>query len=118
LILGANLTRIDPSLESLLTNREVLAVDQQSTGSHQVVATPETVIWKAHLEGNREALAVFNLTDATATVEYPWNTLGLEHPDYAVRDLWQRKDLGSQKSLRLTLPAHGSALLLVRTSGS
>jgi alpha-galactosidase len=114
LILGANLTRIDGATEALLTNREALAVDQHSTGNHAVVQTPDTVVWRAKLDGGGEAVAVFNLTGKTATVTYPWTALGLERSSYRVRDLWERKDQGSQVGLSVQLGPHASALFAVR----
>lgn len=118
LILGANLTRMDAATESLLTNPEVLAVDQHTTDNHPVQelsGDASIVIWTAR-EGNDRIVAVFNRTDAPATVaSRPWKTLGsqlaLDKSSYRVRDLWLRKDLGPKSALSVTLPAHGCALL-------
>ena len=110
LILGANLTRLDPATTSLLTNREVLAVDQHSTGNHPVVATPQTAVWTAHLNEGDEVVAVVNLSDAKQTLTYPWNTLGLKKAAYQVRDLWEKKDHGRQPALSVTLAPHATAL--------
>jgi alpha-galactosidase len=121
LILGANLTRMDAATESLLTNPEVLAVDQRTTGNHPLLevgsnGAPQTgniVIWTAH-EGNDIILAFFNRTDANSIVKVdPWNKLGgeFDKSTYHVRDLWQRKDLGPHSSLSVSIPPHGSVLL-------
>ncbi|MGB7191321.1 MAG: glycoside hydrolase family 27 protein, partial [Acidobacteriaceae bacterium] len=117
LILGANLTRMDSATESLLTNSEVLAVDQRTTGNHAVEeagSSGNIVFWIAQ-EGSDPILAVFNRTDGPARVALPpWKKLGdqfnLNQSSYRVRDLWQRKDLGPRRSLSVTLPPHGSAL--------
>ena len=110
LILGSNLLKLDAPTEALLTNREVLAVDQHSTGNHQLLATPDTVIWSARLGGGRQVIAVFNLSGAEATVKYPWKKLGLKRSGYQVHDLWQQKNLGSSPSLSVTLAPHASAI--------
>jgi alpha-galactosidase len=121
LILGANLTRMDAATESLLTNPEVLAVDQQTTGNHPLlevgangtIQTGNIVIWTAH-EGSSIILAFFNRTDADSIVKVsPWSKLGDEFnkSSYHVRDLWQRKDLGVHSSLSVSIPPHGSVLL-------
>lgn len=118
LILGANLTCMDAATESLLTNPEVLAVDQHTTENHPIMETTgksSIVIWTAR-EGADSIVAVFNRTDAPATIaSRPWKTLGsqfgLDKTRYRVRDLWQRKDLGPQSSLSVTLPPHGATLL-------
>lgn len=122
LFLGANLTRMDPATEALLTNPEVLAVDQHTTGNHAIQQTGQTsnphandiVLWTAR-EGDDAIVAVFNRTDRTARVNMPpWAKLGsqfgLSQHSYMVRDLWLRKNLGRRASLSVTLPAHGSAL--------
>jgi alpha-galactosidase len=122
LILGANLTRMNAATESLLTNPEVLAVDQRTTDNHPIVevgakpgaADNNIAIWTAQ-EGADPIIAVFNRSDAPATIATTsWNKLGnqfgLDKPTYRVRDLWQRKDLGPQSSLLVTLPPHGAAL--------
>ena len=120
LMLGANLTRLNAATEELLTNPEVLAVDQRSTENHPIETAENSVvvIWTAR-EGSDIILAVFNRSDAPATIaSQPWNRLGsqfsLDKTRYRVRDLWQRKYLGAQSSLSATLPPHGSALLSLR----
>lgn len=110
LVLGANLTRMDAATESLLTNREVLAVDQHSSGNHAVLQTPETAIWRARLGNGHEVLAVMNLSDAPSTVSYPWSKLELKGESYRVRDLWRKTELGKQTALQVNLAAHASAL--------
>lgn len=116
LILGANLTRMDAATQSLLTNPEVLAVDQHTTGNHAIREGDDSniVFWVAH-EGPSPILAVFNRGDAPASVKLPaWKKLGdqfgLNKSSYQVRDLWLRKDLGRRTSLSVTLPPHGAAL--------
>jgi alpha-galactosidase len=117
LVLGANLTRMDSATESLLTNPEVLAVDQRTTGNHaieQAGSSGNIVFWIAQ-EGSDPILAIFNRTDRPARVALPpWKKLGdqfnLNQSSYRVRDLWQRKDLGPRRSLSVTLPPHGAAI--------
>jgi len=120
LILGANLTRMDAATESLLTNPEVLAVDQHTTGNRPVIEigpggaqqTGNIVIWTAH-EGPDTILAFFNRTGAYSIVKVSrWSKLDaqLDKSGYRVRDLWLRKDLGRKSSIAVSLPAHGCAL--------
>ncbi len=120
LILGANLTRMDPATEALLTNPEVLAVDQHTTDNHPVIEiggngatqTGNIVIWTAR-EGPDIIVAFFNRTDAYSIVKVSaWSKLDSRYdkPSYHVRDLWLRKDLGAESSISVSLPAHGSAL--------
>ncbi len=116
LILGANLTRMDAATESLLTNPEVLAVDQHTTENHPIdtAGNGDIVIWTAR-DGADHIVAVFNRSNASASVDTSsWKKLGsqfgLEKSTYQVRDLWKRKTLGPQSSLSVTLPPHGAVL--------
>ncbi|WP_446742722.1 glycoside hydrolase family 27 protein [Silvibacterium acidisoli] len=113
LILGANLTKLNPAMTKMLTNPEVIAVNQHSSANHPVVEETDTVIWVAR-EGGDQILAVFNLSDAPASIAYPWSKAGLTGRTYRVRDLWERKETGTSASLKINLPAHGAALLRLR----
>jgi alpha-galactosidase len=111
LMVGGDLPRADAWTTALLTNPEVIAVDQHSTGNHPAVTTDKTVVWVAQLAaGGSHSLAVFNLTESSQKVRYDWKDLGFTSAKYELRDLWERKDLGSADSLTVTLPPHGSVL--------
>jgi alpha-galactosidase len=113
LILGTNLTLMDEQIQAMVTNPEVIAVDQRSTENRPVIETANTVIWTASLDGSH-LVAVFNVSDFPATITESWKDLGLDRSSYRVRDLWQREELGTQTSLRLSAPPHGSFLLELR----
>jgi len=111
LMMGGNLTQNDAWTTSLLTNPEVIAVDQHSTGSHQVAATDRAVVWVAQREaGDGYYVAVFNMTNSAEIVGYTWGELGLTASQYKMRDLWQHQDLDPADSVTFTLPPHGAAL--------
>jgi len=115
LIMGGNLTRADSWTESLLTNEEVIAVSQHSEGGHPVVNDGKKAVWIAKPESGRGAyVALFNLDDAPQTIEYPLQSLGLEGASYKVRDLWERKDVGTADRLKAALQPHAAALYRVR----
>lgn len=114
LIMGGNLTHSDEWTTSLLTNDEVLAVNQHSTGNRPLVTTDSTVIWTAQAQnGHAHYLAVFNRGDKAKKVEYDWNEFGWKKGPRQLRDLWDHKDLGSQNSLSTTLQPHASVLYRV-----
>jgi alpha-galactosidase len=114
LIMGGSLTHSDEWTTALLTNDEVLAVDQHSTGNRPLVTTDSTVIWTAQTQqGNAHYLAVFNRGDKAKKVEYDWNEFGWKKGARQIRDLWDHKDLGSQNSLSVTLQPHASVLYRV-----
>jgi len=111
LIIGANLTLCDEWTESLLTNPEVIAVDQHSTGNHAVLTTDKAAAWVAR-PAEREGyyLAIFNLDGAPQEFHYSWKEVELPDGKYRLRDVWERKDLGLAESLTITLHAHASIL--------
>lgn len=111
LMVGGDLPKADAWTTSLLTNPEVIAVDQHSTGNHPVITTDKMVAWVANsAKADEHYLAIFNLGEAIHNIRYSWKDLGFPAGKYRVRDLWERKDLGSADSVSVALPPHGSVL--------
>jgi alpha-galactosidase len=111
LIMGGNLLLADAWTTSLLSNPEVIAVDQHSRDNHPVITTNDVVIWTARPESSKDSyVAAFNISETTQTVHYAWSDLGLTAPSYKLRDLWKRADVGSAASLEITLPPHASVI--------
>lgn len=111
LILGGHLPKNDAFTLSLLTNDEVLAVNQKSTNNKQVYNREDHVVWMGDVPGSKDKyVALFNATDKAGRVSVSLKDLGLEGT-LKVRDLWARKDLGEVTGeLSQELPAHGSGL--------
>jgi hypothetical protein len=111
LMIGANLTRSDAWTTSLLTNPEVIEVDQNSKENRPVISTASTVVWTASPNsGDNRYLAIFNLEDQEQKATYAWKDFDLPEARYKLRDLWERKDLGTANSLSVTLAPHGCIL--------
>ena len=111
LMIGGELPKADAWTVSLLTNPEVLAVDQHSSESHPVIATGTAVVWLAESSSHDGYyIAAFNRGESSLNVRYSWKELGLKDSEYLRRDLWERKDLPSAKSFDVNLPAHASVL--------
>ncbi len=111
LIMGGDLLSVDKWTESLLSNPEVIAVDQHSAGNHAVLTTDKTAVWLAQPENEHGYyLAVFNIGDNEQTVHYEWKDLGLTGSSYGLRDLWKRKNAGTAQSLTIKLRPHASVL--------
>jgi len=118
LIFGGDLPKTDEFTLSLLTNDEVLAVDQHSSGGRQLFRNGDLIAWTADADGSSDKyLAVFNVLDKTdnqpATVSVSLKDVGFDGP-CRVRDLWKARDLGvfSQKFEPLIAP-HGAGLYRV-----
>lgn len=113
LMVGANLPDNDPWTIKLLTNPEVLAVDQDGGGTAaEVVSTDaNSAIWKRTLEDGSLVVGMFNRQDTPQTVSCSKSALGL-HGNWEVRNLWKRKNLGSMpQTISYEIPAHGCVLL-------
>jgi hypothetical protein len=119
LIMGGNLTLCDEWTESLLTNPEVIEVNQHSSANHSANTNDKGSVWLALSKtGHGIYVGVFNLDNVPREINTPWVNLFCPDcfggkPRYLVRDLWERKDLVPTKSLTITLPPHASALYKV-----
>jgi alpha-galactosidase len=118
LMVGGELPSADAWTLSLLTNPEVIRVDQLSSGNHPVIRTDKTIVWlaKSELKNGQDGgqyLAIFNTSDSSETLTYAWKDLGLDGGVYKIRDLWEHKDLDPAASISVTLPVHGSVLYRV-----
>jgi alpha-galactosidase len=111
LMMGGDLRSIDAWTASLLENAEVLAVDQKSSGNHQVFARSSEVAWEADAPGGgAKHVALFNTGESNEEVAVTWQELGLSGK-YSARDLWQKRDLGVfDGRFAQSLSPHGAAL--------
>lgn len=118
LMVGANLPDNDAWTLALLTNPEVMAVNQDGLGAAggQVSSSEDGLeVWSRKLADGSVAVGLFNRGDfGSEPITATWTALGLTGRQ-TVRDLWQRKDLGVfDQQFSLAVPAHGAALLRVR----
>ena len=114
LIFGGDLPSADPATLALLTNREVLEVDQNSSENQQVFERGDVRAWLADVPGTDDKyVAVFNFGDIAAKTHLNWTELGIQIANPAVRDLWLHEDLGRERSLDVTLRPHASVLYRV-----
>jgi hypothetical protein len=113
LFMGGNLTLSDEWTESLLTNAEVLAVNQHSIGNHAILTTDKAALWLARQASGDGYVAVFNLDSGTQTFQYSWKEVGLPEARYRLRDLWEHKGLAPAEALTVTLAPHASVLYKV-----
>ncbi|KQY00993.1 alpha-galactosidase [Massilia sp. Root133] len=114
LIMGGDLRHLDAKTLALLTNPEVLAVNQRSRDNHPHRADAGTRIWSARSADKRnlQYLALFNTSDAPTEIVFDLSRLDLGNRSVAVRDLWARRDQPAVRgALRITLAPHASTLL-------
>ena len=112
LIMGGDLRHLDAATLALLTNREVLAVNQASRDNQPAVLIEDVRTWTARAEqGEARYLAMFNISDKADTkqVHFDLSRLGLN--SVKVRDLWAQRDLGTVRD-RVTASLAPHACLL------
>ncbi len=111
LMMGGDLPTLDAFTLSLLTNQEVLAVDQHSSGNRLLFTRGNQIAWVANVTGTRQKyVALFNLGSAPEEVTVSWRDLGMAGK-VPVRDLWKKEspgDFGGQFSA--TIDPHGAGL--------
>ena len=112
LIFGGDLPSLDPATLKLITNDEVLQVDQHSHGSHQALEEGNVRAWVASISATTRDyyIAVFNLGDETTTVNLPWNKFFVMGRTAEVRDLWAKRSLGIKGGIEIELAPHASVL--------
>jgi hypothetical protein len=117
LYLGDDLTRLDETGVDLLTNREVLAVDQQGLPARPVTPVGDAQVWGVKNADGSYTIALFNLGAKPTTVSGYFSSFGFDGVA-KVRDLWRQKDVGNADgSVAAKLPAHGSRLFKVTPNG-
>jgi len=125
LIMGANLTKLDDFTRSLMTNQEILFINQNATYSHPFDSASlppgfeQAKVWRATIDspGARnytEYFAFFNLDDKPVTLRANWKQLGLDGSKHQARNLWTDSAAKESKEVSMTLPAHGSAVYEVK----
>jgi len=118
LLIGCDLERLDTFTLNLLTNDEVLAVDQDPLGKQAVpvIAADDIQVWVKELADGGRAVGVFNLGEKTAVYSLDLVKIGCSGKA-ALRDLWRQKNLGEfAGKFTATVPAHGVKLIRVVTS--
>jgi hypothetical protein len=115
LMLGGYLPENDAITDKLITNEEVIAVNQQSANNHEVRNRNGIVIWMADQPGTQaKYVAIFNLNDGRSeTVNVSWREIGLAGR-LIVRDLWAKKNLGRfDGEFAAKVEPHGCVLMKV-----
>ncbi|MBO0802903.1 MAG: glycoside hydrolase family 27 protein [Nocardiopsaceae bacterium] len=114
LILGTDLTHLDPADLALLKNRAVIAVDQDGIDASRISDTSSSQVF-AKTEKSGDAVAgLFNTSDATETVTTSASALGLPaSARYQVVNLWTGHATKATGTISETVPSHGVALLRV-----
>lgn len=116
LFLGCDLTQMDDFTMGLLTNDEVIEVNQDLLGKQAtlIYENADIQVWRKELENNKQVIAVYNLGRKATSISLDFKVLGLKD-EVSFRDLWKQEDIGTFKQkYTLTLPRHGCKLLKIK----
>jgi alpha-galactosidase len=116
LLAGNDLRNMSPSILEILTNREVIAVNQDKAGKQgrRISKSADQEVWARPLFDGAQAIGLFNRGSAPAQIGVKWSDAGLNSAPTRARDLWARRDVhldGGEYSV--TVPAHGVVFLRV-----
>lgn len=110
LMFGGEMRENDEWTLNLITNSEVLAVNQDSHGGKEIFRDDSTVIRKAYDNKNNVIFAVFNISDEKNTVVVDFNKFGFE-TEKTLRDLWKRDDIcKTENIMNFEVAPHGAVL--------
>jgi alpha-galactosidase len=115
LLIGCDMTQLDDFTLSLLTNDEVLEVNQDPLGRQaaRVAQNGDLEVWAKEMADGSKAVGLFNRGYSEAPVTANWSDLGLIGRQ-KVRDLWRQKDLGDfTGAFTASVPRHGVVLVRI-----
>jgi len=117
LMAGNDLKNMSAEIQGILTNKEVIAVDQDPLGmeGRRVRKNGDSEVWAKQMKDGSRAVALLNRSASEADISVSWEDLGYPtHLAAAVRDLWAMKDLGKfTATFSAKVPSHGVVMLRV-----
>jgi len=115
LLAGNDLSKMSPPTLAMLTNKEVIAVDQDPLGKQgdRVSAVGPTEIWSKPLSNGAQAVALFNRSETEKSISFRPREIGFAK-SFKLRDLWQGREVtATGDTYTATVPAYGAVLLKV-----
>lgn len=114
LMFGGEMRNNDEWTLKLITNEEVLAVNQHSHGAYPVKNDGKEIIWKAENPDGKAIVALFNADDEEKEVGVSFDELKILG-SFILRDLWEKEDVGEvTKEIKATLRPHFAKLYLLK----
>jgi alpha-galactosidase len=98
LIAGNDIIKMNNEIRDILTNKEVIAIDQDPLGKQgtRVKKLGDLEVWSRQLHDGSRAVVLFNRGKDTAEISFSWTDIGYPNNLNAkVRDLWKHKDIGN-----------------------
>jgi alpha-galactosidase len=121
LIAGNDLRNMTAAIHDILTNREVIAIDQDKEGKQGARRwkSGDQEVWVRPLAGGAQAVGLFNRSAEEARIAVKWADLGIQKIPTQIRDVWEHKNIKAKGSqIDATVPGHGVVLLRVSRQGT
>jgi len=118
LIAGNDLRSMTPEIHDILTNKEVIAIDQDQLGrqGHRVWKNGDLEVWSKQLQDGSRAVILLNRGASSQEVTVSWEQIGYPaHLSATLRDLWARKDLGKFTG-KFSAPVESHGVVMVKVS--
>jgi len=117
LMAGNDIRSMSADIRDILTNKEVIAIDQDPLGrqGRRVKSAGGLEVWGRQLADGGRAVALLNRTGAEAEITVTWPDVGYPNRLAAkVRDLWAKRDLGEKTgSFTAAVPSHGVVMITI-----
>jgi alpha-galactosidase len=113
---STDLTKLTPAQLAILTNGEVIAVDQDRLAiqGHRVSQIGPVEVWAKPLSGERVAVGLFNSGESSLPASVRFSDVGFSGRVHA-RDLWRKKDLGVfHNRFSTDVPKHGVVMIEIQ----
>ena len=118
LMLGNDIRNLSPEIHQILTNQEVIAVNQDSLGLQGKIIRDDGdyEVWCKQLNDGSRAVVLFNRSESETKMSFDWTEIGYpEKLKARVRDLWEKKDLGKFSGhYSAGVPSHGVVMVKVK----
>jgi len=132
LIAGNDIRKMTKQTTDVLTNKEVVAVDQDSLGieGFKYTVKDSIEVWFKPLKNNDWAVCFLNRSMSANNIEFNWKSenvndtlsnrqLNAGKIKYSVKDIWTKKELGTtDKVLKVAIPAHDVLMIKLSKSGN
>ncbi len=117
LMLGNDIRSMSDEVLEIITNKEVIAVNQDPLGRQgkKIRDDGDLEVWSKELQDGSRAVLLFNRSETNQEIGFEWFEVGmLQNMKLHVRDLWQKKEMGIfDGSYSAEVPSHGAVMVRV-----
>ncbi|MFW5761443.1 MAG: glycoside hydrolase family 27 protein [Cyclobacteriaceae bacterium] len=117
LMLGNDVRNMSNEVLNIITNKEVIAVNQDVLGKQgkKVRDDGDLEVWSKELHDGSRAVVLFNRSETIEEIGFEWSEIGLpQELEFTVRDLWKHQNVGKYTgSYKADVPSHGVVMIKI-----